>query len=179
MEPIREMFQELQKFAIFIIRRFAETAEKNRKAYMELLFWKNTREATEMLEGYDVQVENKKVSSALWTEVEEDELRTLFMEHQTNKYTQGNKEIVFEVLFLHWRLDGGKWYENTTASIRWEIEHLCDSLFGYFSRENVLSVDLVWLGFDLILEDGIRVRLISFNFLLRPDSLTKIIQRSW
>ncbi|THK33002.1 protein timeless homolog [Diachasma alloeum] len=88
--------KELQKFAIFIIRRFAETAEKNRKAYMELLFWKNTREATEMLDGYDVEFVNKKVSSAVWTEVEEDELRTLFMEHQTNKYRQDLIDWILE-----------------------------------------------------------------------------------
>lgn len=86
---LNEMLQELRKFAVFIIRRFEEVAEKNRKAYMELLFWKNTREANEMVDGYDVQVENKKVSRAVWSEAEEDELRTLFMEHQTNKYTQG------------------------------------------------------------------------------------------
>ncbi|XP_011305481.1 protein timeless homolog [Fopius arisanus] len=90
--------KELQKFAIFIIRRFAETAEKNRKSYMELLFWKNTREATEMLDGYDVEVENKKVSRAVWTEVEEDELRTLFMEHQTNKYPQDLIDWILENL---------------------------------------------------------------------------------
>ncbi|XP_063971887.1 protein timeless homolog [Diachasmimorpha longicaudata] len=90
--------KELQKFAIFIIRRFAETAGKNRKAYMELLFWKNTREATEMLDGYDVEVGNNKVSSAVWTEVEEDELRTLFMEHQTNKYTQDLVDWILENL---------------------------------------------------------------------------------
>ncbi|XP_034934838.1 protein timeless homolog isoform X2 [Chelonus insularis] len=80
--------KELQKFAIFIIRQFTEVAKKNRKAYMELLFWKNTREATEMVEGYDAPDEKKKVSSAVWSEAEEDELRTLFMEHQTNKYPQ-------------------------------------------------------------------------------------------
>ncbi|XP_057326747.1 protein timeless homolog [Microplitis mediator] len=81
--------KELQKFASFIIRQFAEVAQKNRKAYMELLFWKNTREATEMVDGYDAaNAENKKISRAVWSEAEEDELRTLFMEHQTNKYPQ-------------------------------------------------------------------------------------------
>lgn len=83
------MFQELKKFGTFIIRQFAETAKKNRKAYMELLFWKNTHQAIEMVEGYDTEVENKKVSRACWTETEEDELRTLFMEHQTNKHPEG------------------------------------------------------------------------------------------
>lgn len=81
--------QELQKFAVFIIRRFIEVAQKNRKAYMELLFWKTTRDATEVVEGYNAETDNKKVSRNLWTETQEDELRTLFMEHQTNKYPQG------------------------------------------------------------------------------------------
>ncbi|XP_031834411.1 circadian regulator timeout [Nomia melanderi] len=80
--------KELQKFAIFIIRRFIEVAQKNRKAYMELLFWKTTRDATEVVEGYNAETDNKKVSRSLWTEAQEDELRTLFMEHQTNKYSQ-------------------------------------------------------------------------------------------
>ncbi|XP_020292361.1 protein timeless homolog isoform X2 [Pseudomyrmex gracilis] len=80
--------KELQKFAVFIIHRFAEVAQKNRKSYMELLFWKTTRDATEIMDGYSAETTNKKVSRALWTEAEEDELRTLFMEHQTNKYPQ-------------------------------------------------------------------------------------------
>ena len=56
---------------------------------MELLFWKTTRDATEVVEGYNAETDNKKVSRSLWTETQEDELRTLFMEHQTNKYPQG------------------------------------------------------------------------------------------
>ncbi|XP_032684190.1 protein timeless homolog isoform X2 [Odontomachus brunneus] len=80
--------KELQKFAVFIIRRFAEVAQKNRKSYMELLFWKTSRDATEIADGYSGETSNKKVSRAVWTEAEEEELRTLFMEHQTNKYSQ-------------------------------------------------------------------------------------------
>jgi len=56
---------------------------------MELLFWKTTRDATEIVDGYSAETSNKKVSLSVWTEVEEDELRALFMEHQTNKYPQG------------------------------------------------------------------------------------------
>ncbi|XP_015190382.1 PREDICTED: protein timeless homolog isoform X2 [Polistes dominula] len=77
--------KELQKFAIFIIRRFVEVAQKNRKSYMELLFWKNAHDATQIVEGYSTEKDKKKVSRGVWTEAEEDELRTLFMEHQTNK----------------------------------------------------------------------------------------------
>lgn len=60
---------------------------------MELLFWKTTREAEDMVNGYDAAPVNDKVSRAMWTEAEEDELRTLFMEHQTNKYTQGKRVL--------------------------------------------------------------------------------------
>ncbi|XP_071645976.1 protein timeless homolog [Temnothorax longispinosus] len=88
--------KELQKFAVFIIRRFIEVAQKNRKSYMELLFWKTTRDATEIVDGYNAETTNKKVSRATWTEAEEDELRTLFMEHQTNKYPQDLIDWILE-----------------------------------------------------------------------------------
>lgn len=93
---IDSCFKELQKFAVFIIRRFAEVAQKNRKSYMELLFWKTSRDATEIADGYSGETSNKKVSRAVWTEAEEDELRTLFMEHQTNKYPRG-KLFIFSI----------------------------------------------------------------------------------
>lgn len=44
-----------------------------------------------MTEGYGA-VANSKESRVLWSETEEDELRTLFMEHQTNNYTQGETQ---------------------------------------------------------------------------------------
>ncbi|KAI4503488.1 hypothetical protein M0802_001710, partial [Mischocyttarus mexicanus] len=84
--------KELQKFAIFIIRRFVQVAQKNRKSYMELLFWKNAHDATQIVEGYSTETDKKKVSRSVWTEEEEDELRTLFMEHQTNKPSKGQDE---------------------------------------------------------------------------------------
>ncbi|OAD57363.1 Protein timeless like protein [Eufriesea mexicana] len=80
--------KELQKFAVFIIRRFIEVAQKNRKAYMELLFWKTSRDASDVVEGYNAETDSRKLSHKLWTETQEDELRTLFMEHQTNNYSQ-------------------------------------------------------------------------------------------
>lgn len=80
----------MDKFARFIFLNFAKTAMKNPKAYMELLFWKNTKEAVELTEGYEYDHTNdKKKSRGVWTETEENELRELFMEHQTGKYSQG------------------------------------------------------------------------------------------
>ncbi|XP_029159250.1 protein timeless homolog [Nylanderia fulva] len=90
------IYKEVQKFAVFIIRRFIEVAQKNRKSYMELLFWKTSRDATEIVDGYNAETTNRKVSRAVWTETEEDELRTLFMEHQTNKYPQDVIDWILE-----------------------------------------------------------------------------------
>nr|KAF7435590.1 hypothetical protein H0235_003781 [Vespula pensylvanica] len=99
--------KELQKFAIFIIRRFIEVAQKNRKSYMELLFWKNTRDATQIVEGYNTETDKKKVSRGVWTEEEEDELRTLFMEHQTNKPSEDLVDWILERLINETRTRRG------------------------------------------------------------------------
>ncbi|XP_033326523.2 circadian regulator timeout [Megalopta genalis] len=96
LESKQPAHKELQKFAVFIIRRFIEVAQKNRKAYMELLFWKTTHDATKVVEGYNAETDNKKVSRSLWTEAQEDELRTLFMEHQTNKYSHDLVDWILE-----------------------------------------------------------------------------------
>lgn len=54
-------FNELSRFAKFIIGRFIEATEKNKKVFIELLFWKNCREAYELEEGY-VKEEKKKTT---------------------------------------------------------------------------------------------------------------------
>ncbi|XP_033230286.1 protein timeless homolog [Belonocnema kinseyi] len=109
--------KELQKFAIFIIRSFAEVAQKNRKAYMELLFWKTTHHAVDMVEGYDSQGgENKKLSRTAWSEEEEDELRTLFMEHQTNKYPQD---------LIDWLLDNLINKDRTRRAVIKKLKEMC------------------------------------------------------
>ncbi|XP_012062583.1 PREDICTED: protein timeless homolog [Atta cephalotes] len=108
--------KELQKFAVFIIRRFIEVAQKNRKSYMELLFWKTTRDATEIVDGYNAETTNKKVSRVTWTEAEEDELRTLFMEHQTNKYPQD---------LIDWLLDHVINENRTRRTIIKKLKEMC------------------------------------------------------
>lgn len=35
-----------------MIRQFVEVAEKNKKVFMEMLFWKGHREASEIVDGY-------------------------------------------------------------------------------------------------------------------------------
>lgn len=53
------LLQELRKFAIFIVRKFTEVAHTNPKVFMELLFWKNQRDAYVIEHGYDDNNENK------------------------------------------------------------------------------------------------------------------------
>ncbi|XP_012279584.1 protein timeless homolog [Orussus abietinus] len=108
--------KELQKFAVFIIRRFIEVAQKNPKAYMELFFWKSTKDATEMVDGYQEQGQSEKVSRALWSEVEEDELRTLFMEHQTNKYPRD---------LIDWLLENLNNKDRTRRGVIKKLKELC------------------------------------------------------
>lgn len=45
-------FQEIAKFATYVIRQFVEVAEKNKKVFMEMLFWKGHRESSEIVDGY-------------------------------------------------------------------------------------------------------------------------------
>ncbi|XP_022340668.2 protein timeless homolog [Crassostrea virginica] len=75
-----ERYQEIAKFATYVIRQFVEVAEKNKKVFMEMLFWKGHREASEIVDGYgSYQGKVKQV----WTEDQEMELRRLFEEHST------------------------------------------------------------------------------------------------
>ena len=51
--------EEISKFAKFIIDKFAEVAKNNNKLFVELLFWKNCREAYEVEEGYGAPSKSK------------------------------------------------------------------------------------------------------------------------
>ncbi|KAJ2951910.1 hypothetical protein O0L34_g4163 [Tuta absoluta] len=81
-------FKELERFAVFILRKFTEIASKERKVFIELLFWKSSKEAVEIELGYDLYADHKdKVGKGAWSEEQEEELRKLYMENQTNPQT--------------------------------------------------------------------------------------------
>ncbi|EGI62623.1 Protein timeless-like protein [Acromyrmex echinatior] len=157
--------KELQKFAVFIIRRFIEVAQKNRKSYMELLFWKTTRDATEIVDGYNAETTNKKVSRATWTEAEEDELRTLFMEHQTNKYPQDlidwlldhiinenrTRRIIIKKLKEMCLIVNSKPCGNPRCALSDKINDLRES-FGRAERDHLLGFENKFL--DCLRVDG-------------------------
>ncbi|XP_050054655.1 protein timeless homolog isoform X3 [Aphis gossypii] len=70
--------KELKHFAIFIMRKFTEVAKKNKKVFVELLFWKDLKVAYEIEEGYDA---DQKTKTTNWNEEQEDELHRLHQEY--------------------------------------------------------------------------------------------------
>ncbi|CAG4919441.1 unnamed protein product [Colias eurytheme] len=81
-------FKELEKFAIYIIRKFTEIASKSPKAFIELLFWTNSKDAIDVECGYDLYTDSRdKPGKNTWSEEQEDELRNLYMENQSNPQT--------------------------------------------------------------------------------------------
>ncbi len=47
------------KFSKFALGKFFEMAASNKKMFMELLFWKDTRDIYELTEGYGAVMEKK------------------------------------------------------------------------------------------------------------------------
>ncbi|XP_017783660.1 PREDICTED: protein timeless homolog, partial [Nicrophorus vespilloides] len=82
-EKVLPQNKEMVKFASYVIRQFFQVAEKNQHVFMEALFWKNHREAFDIQEGYGVYFQKQSAVKA-WTDMEEDELRKLFIEHREN-----------------------------------------------------------------------------------------------
>ncbi|XP_060554622.1 protein timeless homolog [Ruditapes philippinarum] len=76
-----ERYKEIYKFATHIVRRFVEVAENNNKIFMEILFWKTSKDAIELVEGYGSYQSKGKV---LWSEDAEMEVRRLFEDYKEN-----------------------------------------------------------------------------------------------
>ena len=70
--------KELERFAKYLLTRFFDTSKTNKKVFMELLFWKTTREASEILDGYSTQTTSKKDKERFWAEDEEETLQRVF-----------------------------------------------------------------------------------------------------
>lgn len=79
--PPTKPTEELRKLAIYMVRQFVASAEKNPKIYAELFFWKTIRECNEMENNYEAQTDG---ANKAWSESQEDELRRLFQENQEN-----------------------------------------------------------------------------------------------
>ncbi|XP_046687268.1 protein timeless homolog isoform X2 [Homalodisca vitripennis] len=74
--------KELVKFAVFIMRKFTEMAKKNKKIFMEILFWKSKKEEEELENGYGNVKSKSHSAKNVWQEEQEDELRRLAAEYE-------------------------------------------------------------------------------------------------
>ncbi|XP_025908087.1 protein timeless homolog, partial [Nothoprocta perdicaria] len=80
-DPGAGAHQELVALAKFILGKFFALAATNKKAFVELLFWKSPAAAREMTEGYGSLREDEGPSgrrAPLWTPEEEQELQELY-----------------------------------------------------------------------------------------------------
>ena len=76
--PQDQSLRELAKFSKFIVAKFLKVAADNKKVFTELFFWKTSREATEIIEGYGTQTSSAKAKASFWSSEEEERLTTVF-----------------------------------------------------------------------------------------------------
>lgn len=77
--------KELDRFAKYLLSQFYATSKTNKKVFMELLFWKTARDASEILGGYGTHTTSTNNKASFWTEDEEETLERVF--HQLKEST--------------------------------------------------------------------------------------------
>ncbi|XP_043939608.1 protein timeless homolog [Protopterus annectens] len=81
-DPAASTYKEMVGLAKYILNKFFTLAATNHKAFVELLFWKNTNTIREMFEGYQKPIDGEgdgRKKPTKWTPAEEEELRNLYL----------------------------------------------------------------------------------------------------
>ncbi|KAM4044613.1 protein timeless homolog isoform 1-T4 [Anomaloglossus baeobatrachus] len=84
-DPAGSAYKELVAFSKYILNKFFALAATNNKAYVELLFWKNTNLIKEITEGYrksDEEESDANRKRIKWTPQEEEELQRLYLQYK-------------------------------------------------------------------------------------------------
>ncbi|XP_073408343.1 protein timeless homolog isoform X2 [Dendrobates tinctorius] len=82
-DPAAGAYKELVAFSKYILNKFFALAATNNKAYVELLFWKNTNLIREITEGYRKPDEEESTANRKrikWTPQDEEELQSLYLQ---------------------------------------------------------------------------------------------------
>ncbi|XP_040493066.1 protein timeless homolog isoform X1 [Ursus maritimus] len=96
-DPAAGAYTELVTFAKYILGKFFALAAVNQKAFVELLFWKNTAVVREMAEGYgSLDGGSSSRKPPMWTPEEEAQLQELYLAH---KDVEG--QDVVDVILAH------------------------------------------------------------------------------
>lgn len=93
-----DVIAEIVKFAKYIVRQFFKVAETNPKVFMEILFWKNIKEAVDIECGYDAPISTKAMKS-VWSEEEDDELIRLYEEFKDRQFDPDDEKDVADLIF--------------------------------------------------------------------------------
>lgn len=82
LHPQDSSIKELNKFATFVLGKFFETCDTNRKVFAELCFWKTSKEAHQIREGYDKEcgTASDRQKKSFWSEDMEDTLTRVFQQ---------------------------------------------------------------------------------------------------
>ncbi|XP_052020882.1 protein timeless homolog isoform X2 [Apodemus sylvaticus] len=82
-DPAAAAYKELVTFAKYIIGKFFALAAVNQKAFVELLFWKNTAVVREMTQGYgSLDSGSSSHRAPAWSPEEEAQLQELYLAHK-------------------------------------------------------------------------------------------------
>ncbi|XP_006741087.1 protein timeless homolog [Leptonychotes weddellii] len=82
-DPAAGAYKELVTFAKYILGKFFALAAVNQKAFVELLFWKNTAVVREMAEGYgSLDGGSSSRKPPMWSPEEEAQLQELYLAHR-------------------------------------------------------------------------------------------------
>ena len=90
--------KEVDRFGKYLLTKFFETCKTNKKVYMELFFWKTTREASEILEGYGTFASNKTSKASFWTEDDEETLSRVYEQLKISKVENQNEDTDNDLL---------------------------------------------------------------------------------
>ena len=90
LNPSNTKIRDMNRFAKHILHKFFEVCKTNKHIWMELCFWKTSREAAEIVEGYGTQADSKKQKASYWCEEDEEKLTRVF--HQIKEMKRDEKE---------------------------------------------------------------------------------------
>ncbi|XP_071942430.1 protein timeless homolog [Antedon mediterranea] len=93
-------YKEMVTFAKYIMRKFFEKLETNKKLYVEILFWKDVKEAYELSEGYGSLASDNanRQKTSFWAEEEEEELRMLYDQYKDKEDEDIELDVVDHIM---------------------------------------------------------------------------------
>ncbi|KAL1435365.1 hypothetical protein MTO96_032373 [Rhipicephalus appendiculatus] len=138
-EKVDGTLKELARLATFVVRKFVAAAQENKIVFAELLFWKNTKDAYELVHGYGSG--SKKPSKVAWTEEQVYELKVLY-ERYKEEMTP-DKDVVD--LILEHMIDDSR----TRRSVLLQLKHLglIDNVKAFTKKA---KANAPWRGEDVI-----------------------------